>query len=73
MDYQELIFASHVYSLARDILRFELQQHMNSIDQGEDRAKVQAEWLFSNPNKNFVPEALARIQAVAQQIKQLSE
>jgi len=72
MDYQQLLFASHVHSLAQEIRSSELQQHLNSLDESEDRKKIRAEWLLANPNKNYVAQALAKIHDVAKQINQLS-
>jgi hypothetical protein len=67
MDYQKLLFAAAVRDLASGIKNSEAGAYWQSLRDVEDpdRDAKRTEWVASHPLVEFVPEALRRIQEVA--------
>jgi hypothetical protein len=67
MDYQKMLFAAAVRDLAGGIRQTEAGTLWQSLKDADDpnRNEKRDQWLADHPISEFVPEALRRIQEVA--------
>ena len=73
MDYQELLFAAHVRSLAVDLRHTQLKKAAEEISETEELKKFIVDWHAQNPIANYVLQALEEITKVANAIKKQNQ